>query len=72
LNPNPNGPCPLYHEIACKKYIDNRLVLHKNTPIANKVKTPMHIITKQTQKHTQIANINKCIKVQKLENAKMW
>jgi hypothetical protein len=54
--------------LLAKKNIDNILILHKNRPIASKVKTPMHVTTK----HTKIANINKCTEVQKLENAKMW
>jgi len=32
----------------------------------------MHKNTKQTQKHTKIANSNKCTKIQKPKNAKMW
>jgi hypothetical protein len=53
-------------------YIDNRLVLHKkNTLIATKGKTLVHRATKYS-KNTKTANINKCTKVQKPNNAKMW
>jgi hypothetical protein len=32
----------------------------------------MHRNTKQTQKHTKIATSNKCTKIKKSKNAKMW
>jgi hypothetical protein len=37
-------------KLLAKIYINDRSVLHKNTPIASKVKTPMHRATKQIQK----------------------
>jgi len=49
-------------KIAYKKNINNRLVLHKNTPITNKVKTPMHIATKQIQKIPKLQTSTNALK----------
>jgi hypothetical protein len=52
----------LQQEIACKKYIDDILMLHKNTPIANKVKTPMHVTTNKLKNIPKLQTLTNALK----------